>query len=129
MRRGLPSSRAVRESTHGSLTAHDRLTGEVREHEGLAQRPQARRNCRLPLARPAAHLGKLADPERHALVRPAGDGRLEVGCGGAAVRAPGARAYGASRGRSRRAAARHKYGTVGKRADCRGHKKRRHDCS
>ena len=60
------------------------------------------------------HLGQLADPERHALVRPAGDGRLEVGGDGVTVRAPGVGEHGASRGDSRRAAARHKYGTVGK---------------
>jgi hypothetical protein len=57
------------------------------------------------------------------------DGRLEVGRDGAALRALGASAYGASRGGRRRTAARHKYVTRGRRADCCGHKKRRHDYS
>lgn len=59
--------------------------------------PAARRHRELPLARLASYLGKLAGAERHAAVRLAGDGRLEVGRDGEALRAPGAGADGETR--------------------------------
>lgn len=53
------------------------------------------RHRRLPVARPAAHLGQLACAGRHALVRLAGDGRLGECRDGEALRAPCRRSSGA----------------------------------
>ena len=59
----------------------------------------------------ASHLGKLAHPERHADVRPEGDGWLEDRRHGAALRTPGPGPDVTPRGSRRRGTQRHKFDT------------------
>lgn len=57
-------------------------------------------------------LGELAGPERHAVVRVAGNGRLEILGDGAPICPFSACPDGAACGHNRFPAARHKYGTT-----------------
>jgi len=65
------------------------------QHGGLVQGTQAGGHPQLPLARPAAHVGKLARAGRNSAARAAGVGRLGELRHGPAVRALGSRAPGA----------------------------------
>ena len=76
------------------------------QHEGVVRGARARRHHRLSLARPSAHLGKLARAERNAAARAPGAGRLGECGDGASICSLFSGAFGALCGSTVRVAAR-----------------------